>query len=90
MDKQTILEILGESKSLFGTVKTVGQLYGVSERHVWAMHAAGRLPEPYRLGRCVRWRLDELMDFIESRARTRDEWKQIKATRDRGSRNGTR
>jgi excisionase family DNA binding protein len=32
----------------------------VSVRHVWRMVAAGKLPEPRRIGRCVRWRAAEI------------------------------
>ncbi|MBX3451458.1 MAG: helix-turn-helix domain-containing protein [Planctomycetaceae bacterium] len=56
----------------------VAQLLDVSERHVWALHASGRLPRPVRLGRAVRWSADELRDWLAAGAPSRDAWEQAK------------
>ncbi len=41
-------------------VRAVGRLLKCSTRHVWGLVATGRMPEPIRLGRCVRWRSADL------------------------------
>ena len=46
------------------TVGDVARLLAVSPRTVIRLRAAGRLPEPVRLGRSVRWRRDDLEDWI--------------------------
>lgn len=48
------------------TTKQLAHLLGVSERHVHRQKAAGKLPSPIRLGRCVRWNRD---DFIGPHAK---------------------
>jgi len=40
-------------------------LMKVSRRQVWKLLSMGRLPEPIRLGRSVRWRADEIRRWIE-------------------------
>lgn len=39
-------------------------IVGVSRRSWWRFVAEGRAPKPIRLGRCVRWRLLEIRDWI--------------------------
>lgn len=56
----------------------VAKLLDVSERHVWSLHASGRLPRPVRLGRSVRWSADELRDWLAAGAPSRDAWEQAK------------
>lgn len=43
---------------------------GVSRRSWWRFVSEGRAPQPIRLGRCVRWRLAELRDWIRSGCRS--------------------
>jgi excisionase family DNA binding protein len=56
----------------------VAKLLGVSKRHVAALNASGRLPRPVRLGRSVRWRADELRDWLEAGAPSRDRWEALR------------
>lgn len=44
--------------------KTAAAIVGVSRRSWWRFVAEGRAPKPIRLGRCVRWRLLEIRDWI--------------------------
>ena len=48
------------------TVKEVAGCLKVSSRQVWKLIASGRLPQPMRLGRSVRWRGDDLSMFVEN------------------------
>jgi len=45
-------------------------------RSTWRrLHAAGKVPEPVRLGGCVRWRRREILDWIEEGCPPRDRWR---------------
>ncbi len=46
-------------------VEQVAALLNVSTRTVWRLLSAGRLPQPLRFGGNVRWRLDQLGEWIE-------------------------
>ena len=46
----------------------------VSPRHWFALDSAGRVPRPIRLGRCVRWRAEDLENWLAAGAPTRDVW----------------
>lgn len=45
-------------------VQEVAQRLGVSARQCWKLLASGRLPQPVRLGRSVRWRESDISAFI--------------------------
>ena len=70
-----------ESACLAVPAAEVAKILGISVRHVWALLADGRLPKPVRLGRAVRWNVDELRDWLSAGApdtQTWDEqWKSI-------------
>jgi len=46
------------------TARKLAQLLEVSTRTLWRLRSAGRLPAPVRLGGAVRWRLDEVQEWI--------------------------
>lgn len=46
------------------TVQEVAEALKVSARQVWKLTASGRLPQPVRLGRSVRWRAADLATFV--------------------------
>lgn len=62
-----------------GTVKDVAARLGVSDRAIWKWNAAGKIPDPIRLGRSVRWDLDELERWIDASCPDRDSWESQKA-----------
>lgn len=45
-------------------VHAVAENLGCSERHVWRMVDAGRMPEPRRLGSLCRWSRAEIEQWI--------------------------
>lgn len=47
------------------TTKQLAQMLGVSERHVYRQSAAGKFPQPKRIGRCVRWDPDDFRDWFD-------------------------
>ena len=46
------------------TIKEVAQLLNCSERTVYRLNDAGRMPRPVRLGALVRWNLCEIEQWI--------------------------
>ena len=63
------------SERLALSAAEVAKLLGISQRHLWAMHASGRLgPLPVRFGRAVRWNAAELAAWLDAGAPPRDRW----------------
>ena len=56
----------------------VGQVLSVSEKMVRKLDATGRLPVPVNLGRCVRWRRQELAAWVQAGCPPRDQWEQMR------------
>lgn len=57
-----------------GTVKDVATRLDVSQRAVWKWNASAKLPEPIRLGRSVRWDMNEVERWIDAGCPTRRNW----------------
>jgi predicted DNA-binding transcriptional regulator AlpA len=54
-------------------------LLGISERHFWAQHSAGKVPRPaLRLGRAVRWSVAELRDWLAAGCPERSRWESMR------------
>ncbi len=53
------------SPALLVDVKELARLLGCATRSVYKMRAAGQLPRPRRLGRMLRWSLDDVRSWIE-------------------------
>lgn len=47
----------------------VAELMAISKRTLWRLLSAGKLPEPVRLGSVVRWKRDEIEEWIEGGCR---------------------
>jgi predicted DNA-binding transcriptional regulator AlpA len=50
--------------------RTAAAIVGVSRRSWWRFVAEGKAPKPIRLGRCVRWRLVEIRNWISRGCRS--------------------
>lgn len=62
--------------------KPAARILGVSIAKWHAMNAGGQVPKPVRFGgRCPRWSVDELRQWIEAGCPSRDQWEKIKAKR---------
>jgi len=48
------------------TVRELSGLLGMSKRTIWRLLSAGQVPQPVRIGRSTRWRLDEVRRWIDS------------------------
>ncbi len=47
------------------TVKEVAEMLGLSERTVYRLADVGNMPRPVKIGAAVRWRRNELDQWIE-------------------------
>lgn len=52
----------------------VAKMLGIGTRTVWRLHSGGRIPAPIRLGGAVRWRRQELIDWIAAGCPARTRW----------------
>ena len=63
--------------------RDAAHLCGVSEGSWSRHHAAGRVPDPVRIGGCVGWRRQELLDWIAAGCPDRRSWETVKEAKDR-------
>lgn len=59
-------------------VKDVSARLRISQRQVWKLLASGRIPEPVRLSRSVRWRADDIDEFIRLGCPSQEQFEQQK------------
>lgn len=50
------------------TVRELAKALRVSQRQCWKLVKEHRIPGPIRLGRSVRWRVQDIRDFVEAGA----------------------
>jgi len=48
------------------TVEDVANLMQVSTRTIWRLLSAGKIPTPLRIGKSVRWRTNQIENWIEA------------------------
>ena len=59
---------------LLVTARTAAAMCGISLRTWRTWDAAGRIPQPIRIGRVTRWRVDELRAWVAGGCPRRKEW----------------
>lgn len=47
------------------SAEELARLMQVSERTLWRLLSAGKVPQPVRIGRSTRWRYAEVREWIE-------------------------
>lgn len=52
------------TEPLLITAEDVAKLLSVSVRSVWRLRSAGRIPQPLQIGGAVRWRWQQMQDWI--------------------------
>lgn len=63
-----------EDRGLLINSREAAKLLQVSERTLWKMQNCGDSPEPIRIGRGVRWSLEELRAWVRAGCPPRDKW----------------
>jgi excisionase family DNA binding protein len=56
----------GQGAPLLLRVNEVAELLGISERSVWRMQSAGKLPAAVRLAGSIRWRRAEIEAWVDA------------------------
>jgi predicted DNA-binding transcriptional regulator AlpA len=54
--------------------KQLSRMLNICVRHIRRMDAAHLMPEPVKLGRCVRWYVDTIRRWVEAGCPSRREW----------------
>jgi prophage regulatory protein len=54
-----------ETTTLLLTADEVATMLNVSERTLWRLLSAGKVPKPVRFGRSTRWRDTEVKEWVE-------------------------
>ncbi len=67
-----------ESSRLALSAAEVAKLLDISLRHLWKLNSTGRLPKPIHFGRAVRWRTDEIREWLAAGAPSRDRWEAMR------------
>jgi excisionase family DNA binding protein len=55
----------GDTSAMLLDVQTVAELLGCSQRHVYRMSDAGRMPAPIKLGALVRWSATSIREWVD-------------------------
>ena len=69
----------GELQPLAVSAKQLARMLDLSVRTIRTMDAAGKLPRGVRIGRSVRWPVDELRDWLDAGCPDRRAWETIRA-----------
>lgn len=67
------------------TARELASRLGISRAHVWKLLSLGRLPEPVRLGRAVRWDKRVIDAWLAAGAPSAAQWEQMKQAQPRGA-----
>lgn len=62
------------AEALMIDARQIGALLSVCLRTVRIWDSTGKLPQPVRIGKCVRWRRSEINDWIAAGCPPRAEW----------------
>ncbi|MBN9523298.1 helix-turn-helix domain-containing protein [bacterium] len=75
------LTVADPSVPLVADAKGLAKLLGLGVRTIRSHDAAGKLPQPLKLGGRVVWRLDELRAWLDAGAPDRATWAALRAAR---------
>ncbi|QDU34898.1 Prophage CP4-57 regulatory protein (AlpA) [Poriferisphaera corsica] len=67
-----------KSLALLLRAEQVAEFLNISVAHVYRMRNAGKLPKPVKLGGVVRWRLDELKQWVAAGMPNMLRWNQMR------------
>jgi predicted DNA-binding transcriptional regulator AlpA len=63
-----------EDRGLLIDTRQATKLLNLSSRTLWTMYHTGRMPQPIRIGRAIRWSLDELRAWVAEGCPSQDKW----------------
>jgi len=65
---------------LFVSAKELSLMLGISVRQIWRLRATGQLPKPIYLGSSVKWKINEIAEWVESNCPDLETWQTMKET----------
>lgn len=81
---QVATEPAGAAKPLLISVNELAQMLGVSTRTTWRHNSSGRIPSPIPVGGLMRWRRQEIEDWIAEGCPERRDWRWSRGKQIRG------
>ncbi len=63
-----------DNVGLLVNMREAAKLLKMSERNVWSMWKAGKIPRPIRIGQSVRWGYEELRAWVNAGGPPLDQW----------------
>ena len=63
-----------EDRGLLIDARQATKLLNLSSRTLWTMYNTGRMPQPIRIGRAIRWSFDELRTWVAEGCPAQDKW----------------
>ena len=54
----------GDAQQVFVTARQFAVMLQVSRRTLWRLRSAGKIPKPMRVGGIVRWKLDDILEWM--------------------------
>lgn len=63
-----------EDEGLLIDMKAAAKLLDLSERTIWGMANSGRMPTPVKIGRSVRWSIEELRAWVNAGCPPKEKW----------------
>lgn len=66
MSSTVLVAPASPSEPLLITAEEFAELMQVSVRSIWRLRSAGEIPEPVRIGGTIRWRREEVRQWIEA------------------------
>ena len=77
-------EASDKGTALLWTAAQVADALGVSVRLLYKLQASARLPRPISFGRAIRWRREELEEWLAAGAPERARWEAMRSRMTRG------
>jgi len=71
------VQIEVEAAPLVLTARDAAALLKIGKSTFLRLHAAGKVPQPVRFGRSVRWRRAEIEAWVAAGAPSRDKWARL-------------
>ena len=56
------------------SARQVSSILGISARTVWRLRAASQLPRSLEIGKSVRWKAEEIVEWIDAGCPCLDDW----------------
>jgi len=54
----------GDALQVFVTARQLAVMLQVSRRTLWRLRSTGKIPKPMRVGGIVRWKLDDILEWM--------------------------